>query len=122
MQATPEQIDEKRYYTPVLERGLPIYKIGIACYKSRRGSNDEENLYMPYYDNIEWPKPAELLVSGLAAEFPGDNFPEDDTADFGKLIFEQAADKIVRETLHRLNNIGMYKSHGNSLNEGIWKE
>jgi len=27
------QIDERRYYAPVLEKGLPIYKIGIACYK-----------------------------------------------------------------------------------------
>jgi len=27
------QIDDKKYYAPVLERKLPIYKIGIACYK-----------------------------------------------------------------------------------------
>ena len=33
MQAALVQIDERRYYAPVLERGLPIYKIGIACYK-----------------------------------------------------------------------------------------
>jgi len=33
VQAALAQIDERRYYAPVLERGLPIYKIGIACYK-----------------------------------------------------------------------------------------
>ena len=62
------------------------------------------------------PKGTKLVGAG------GRMAPQDATADFGKLIFEQAADKIVRETLHRLNNIGMYKGHGNSLNEGIWKE
>ena len=33
VQAALKQIDEKQYCAPVLERGLPIYKIGIACYK-----------------------------------------------------------------------------------------
>ena len=33
VQTALKQIDDKQYYTPVLERGLPIYKIGIACYK-----------------------------------------------------------------------------------------
>jgi len=33
VQTALSQIDERRYYAPVLERGLPIYKIGIACYK-----------------------------------------------------------------------------------------
>ena len=39
--------------------------------------NNKGILFMPY-NNIEWPKPAELPVTGLAAEFPGDNFPESD--------------------------------------------
>ena len=33
MQAALAQIDDKQYYAPVLEKKLPIYKIGIACYK-----------------------------------------------------------------------------------------
>jgi len=33
VQTALSQIDERRYYAPALERGLPIYKIGIACYK-----------------------------------------------------------------------------------------
>jgi len=33
VQAALKQIDDKQYYNPVIERGLPIYKIGIACYK-----------------------------------------------------------------------------------------
>jgi len=33
VQAALVQIEEKQYYAPVLERRLPIYKIGIACYK-----------------------------------------------------------------------------------------
>ena len=33
VQAALAQIDDKQYYNPVLKRGLPIYKIGIACYK-----------------------------------------------------------------------------------------
>jgi len=61
------------------------------------------------------PKGTKLVGAGGRME------PQDATADFGRLIFEQAAEKIVQETMHRLNNIGMYKSHGNSLNEGMWK-
>ncbi|MCL2159400.1 MAG: ATP-binding protein [Oscillospiraceae bacterium] len=33
VQTALKQIDDKQYYAPVVERGLPIYKIGIACYK-----------------------------------------------------------------------------------------
>jgi len=33
VKAALAQIDDRRCYAPVLERGLPIYKIGIACYK-----------------------------------------------------------------------------------------
>ena len=33
VQAALSQIDDKQYYSPVLGRGLPVYKIGIACYK-----------------------------------------------------------------------------------------
>jgi hypothetical protein len=61
------------------------------------------------------PKGTKIVGAGGRME------PQDSTADFGKLIFEQAAYKIIGETLHRLNNIGMYKGHGNSLNEGMWK-
>ena len=60
------------------------------------------------------PKGTKLVGAGGKME------PQDATADFGRIIFEQAADKIIRETLHRLDNIGMYKSHGNLLNEGLW--
>ncbi|MCL2815957.1 MAG: PD-(D/E)XK nuclease domain-containing protein, partial [Oscillospiraceae bacterium] len=33
VEAALAQIDEKQYYAPVLDRGLPVYKIGIACHK-----------------------------------------------------------------------------------------
>jgi hypothetical protein len=33
VQAALKQIDDKQYYSTVLERGLPVYKIGIACYR-----------------------------------------------------------------------------------------
>ena len=33
VQVALKQIDDKQYYSPVLERNLPIYKIGIACFK-----------------------------------------------------------------------------------------
>jgi len=33
VQAALEQIDDMQYYSPVLEKGLPVYKIGMACYK-----------------------------------------------------------------------------------------
>ena len=61
------------------------------------------------------PKGSKLVGAGGKME------PQDATADFGRLIFEQAADKIVREVLHRLENPGLYKSHGHSLREGMWQ-
>ena len=33
VQAAIKQIEDRRYYDAVPERGLPVYKIGIACYK-----------------------------------------------------------------------------------------
>ena len=33
VRAALKQIDDKQYYSPVLGKGLPVYKIGIACYK-----------------------------------------------------------------------------------------
>ena len=32
-QAALKQIDERQYFHPFLEKGLPIYKIGMACYR-----------------------------------------------------------------------------------------
>jgi len=45
--------------------------------------------------------------------------PRDSNATFGEKIFADAAEAIVRETLHRLHNMGMYEGHGMSLSEGL---
>ena len=47
--------------------------------------------------------------------------PQDANAEFGRKIFEEAAEIIVKETLHRLHNKHIYDRHGMYLVEGLWK-
>jgi len=71
------------------------------------------------------PELADLSLLGPKGEKPvgvgGGMAPQDATAQFGKQIFNDAAEIIIKETLHRLNNKGMYKSNGATLLEGLWK-
>ena len=46
--------------------------------------------------------------------------PHDATAEFGEKIFNEAAEAIVKETLHRLENKDFYKQHGRALLEKQW--
>jgi creatinine amidohydrolase len=48
--------------------------------------------------------------------------PQDATADFGRETFAAAAEIIVREVQHRLAHPQLYRGHGNSLREGLWRE
>jgi len=47
--------------------------------------------------------------------------PQDATAEFGRETFDVAAEIIVREVQHRLAHKGLYRGHGNSLREGLWR-
>lgn len=47
--------------------------------------------------------------------------PQDATAEFGRETFDAAAEIIVREVQHRLAHKGLYRGHGNSLREGLWR-
>lgn len=47
--------------------------------------------------------------------------PQDATAAFGAETLQAAADIIVREVQHRLAHKPMYRGHGNSLREGLWR-
>ena len=44
--------------------------------------------------------------------------PQDATAEFGKKIFYEAAEIIVKESHHRLNFTSEYRRHGTSMKEG----
>jgi creatinine amidohydrolase len=48
--------------------------------------------------------------------------PQDATADFGRETLEAAAEIVVHEVRHRLEYRYMYRGHGNSLREGLWRE
>lgn len=62
------------------------------------------------------PKGEKLIgVDGLMA-------PHDATAEFGREIFEVATDAALREVNHRLENRNIYRRHGMSLQEGLWKK
>ena len=62
------------------------------------------------------PKGQELIGVG------GKMAPQDANADFGREIFEAAAEIAVKEVSHRLANSQAYHGHGNSLIEGLWKK
>ncbi len=48
--------------------------------------------------------------------------PRHATAAYGQETLEAAAEIAVREVHHRLDNMHLYRSHGNALREGLWRE
>jgi creatinine amidohydrolase len=48
--------------------------------------------------------------------------PQDSTAEFGRETLEAAADLVVKEVNHRLENPGRYRGHGRCLQEGLWSQ
>ncbi|MBN1400515.1 MAG: creatininase family protein [Anaerolineae bacterium] len=48
--------------------------------------------------------------------------PQDASADLGRETFEAAAEIAVREVAHRLAHPELYRGHGNSLREGLWRQ
>lgn len=51
----------------------------------------------------------------------GTMLPQDATAAFGQQTLDAAAEIAVREVLHRLANPHLYRGHGCSLREGLWR-
>jgi creatinine amidohydrolase len=48
--------------------------------------------------------------------------PHDATAEFGRETLEAAAEVAVREVRHRIEHRPMYRGHGNTMREGLWRE
>jgi creatinine amidohydrolase len=63
------------------------------------------------------PPKGEQLV-GVGGRMP----PQDATAAFGHETLEAAAEIVVQEVRHRLLHKALYRGHGNSLREGLWRE
>jgi len=51
----------------------------------------------------------------------GSMAPQDATAEFGRSTLEEAAEVVVNEVRHRLANQDLYRQHGGSLQEGLWR-
>ena len=51
----------------------------------------------------------------------GSMAPQDATAEFGRRTLEDSAQVIVKEVKHRLEHQDLYRQHGGSLQEGLWK-
>lgn len=68
-------------------------------------------------DMRELPPKGETLV-GVGGWMP----PQDATADFGRETLAAAAEIAVHEVRHRLAHPHLYRGHGNSLREGLWRE
>lgn len=54
-----------------------------------------------------------IMVSGL--------LPQESTAAFGRTTLEAATDAVLAEVRHRLAHQDLYRQHGSSLQEGLWK-
>ncbi|MGO9310467.1 MAG: creatininase family protein [Spirochaetia bacterium] len=47
--------------------------------------------------------------------------PQDSTAEFGRRTLEEAAGAVLKEVAHRLTHQDLYRQHGASLQEGLWR-
>ena len=47
--------------------------------------------------------------------------PQDSSAEFGRRTLEESAEAILKEVRHRLEHSELYRQHGCSLREGLWK-
>jgi creatinine amidohydrolase len=47
--------------------------------------------------------------------------PQDAHAEFGRKTLEESAEIVVKEVRHRLANRSLYRGHGESMREGLWK-
>jgi len=63
------------------------------------------------------PPKGEPLI-GIGGEIP----PQDATADFGRETLDASAEVLIQEVRHRLDHKHLYRGHGNSLREGLWRE
>ncbi len=63
------------------------------------------------------PPKGETLI-GIGGRIP----PQDATPEFGRQTMEAAAEIVLHEVQHRLNHKNLYRGHGNSLREGLWRE
>jgi creatinine amidohydrolase len=48
--------------------------------------------------------------------------PQDSSAEFGRSTLEAAAAVVLEEVKHRLANQDLYRQHGGSLQEGLWRK
>ena len=62
------------------------------------------------------PKGGKLV--GIMGTMP----PQDSTAEFGRRTLEEAARRVGKEVAHRLAHRELYRGHGASLQEGLWRK
>ena len=63
------------------------------------------------------PPEGEPLI-GVGGKLP----PQKSDPELGRETLEAAAEFVIREAHHRLNHLEMYKGHGLSLTEGLWRD
>ena len=51
----------------------------------------------------------------------GNMAPHDATAEFGRRTLDESAQIVLQEVKHRLANPEIYRQHGGSLQEGLWR-
>jgi creatinine amidohydrolase len=64
------------------------------------------------------PPKGEPLVGIMVENVP----PQDATAAFGQRTLEEAAEVVMKEVQHRLAHQDLYRQHGGSLQEGLWRK
>ena len=62
------------------------------------------------------PKGEKLIGAG------GWHAPQDATAEFGQETLEAAAEIVIKEVRHRLEHPALYRGHGGSFLQGLWRQ
>jgi creatinine amidohydrolase len=89
------------------------------CAGDHAGGWETSHLLALHPDTVNMKK---LLPKGEKLVGAGGKMdPQDANADFGQETLEASAEIIIKEVNHRLENIEIYKGHGRSLDEGLWK-
>jgi len=123
--AAVHQFNQRRFsrYHGLLAWAVVDYKLvadRYDCAGDHAGGWETSHMLALHPETVDLgllpPKGERLVGAG------GRMAPQDATAAFGRETLEAAAEVVVREVRHRLDHRDLYRGHGNSIQEGLWRD
>jgi len=100
----------------------PLFGEPLPCRKGDHAAGWETShllaLHPETVDLAQLPPKGSDLVGIMVSNM----LPQDSTAEFGRRTLEESAEVVVKEVAHRLAHQELYRQHGGSLQEGLWKK